>query len=873
MPTQVDYDPFAAKSPSASAGGTPVDHDPFANKPETKKMGWWEGLGYEFAGVGIAAVDGLAEVVKAAGISPFEERGDIGGDIGTAVAHPIKTAGKAIAATPKTLQHMFTEPKTPEEALDFGSSWVNVLGGLKGAAELYSGGTSVLKGIKDAKNADQLKLVESQANEVRQKAKDTFAKKQEETQSKLVDRKKAIADEHSRRIKELREGTGQAPVTTVKEQGAPVSAKEVEAQAKVDREIHEKEIAAEYKRRQDAIRDEIHRAHVEAEEAAHAELREAQIDAEKSIAEANKNEKLALKDVRGEAAQRIRAARAEYQKHKKKIASQAEAASELPASDIGNDSPKGTLGRDMRARWLNGFRAALRNKRIGSEEFKKYIDRGRKLENEGNSFISSESGSTFVGYLRNIQQPPPGAKVTKFSVEFRNAAKRLENNLRGQVPVGADDVLTAPLPLSIDAIDEELRNLRALENRTDLAGSDAIQRGRAANLANNLESAMIAWVGEEHYPRAYYAEMSKDFNKFQRPLFKDAVGRVELDYHKPNQSPFKTTSKDLEDKTFGSAENVREARAFIGDQELDQFASRYVSNELYGKDAKAALSWWEKARKNGWIKETPEINNMTRRYVETLAQQEGDLVTLKALKESEKAALEEAQKTIAKVADKAIEARVKAETEANKQLASQQKLILKTKETTQDLAQRTAAEQYKQAYSEREQNLEHAASNMESRVSEAKKLEDAARKQLEKSQRIMTRQEAAAAISRGDPVGKARKVAVEQYKNALKEAETATKTAEAELAKVNVVADAMYNLLAGERPATALAKFETAIEPKLREAGISDQEIQRFKNDALSLDKAADKIARNKKIKRFFVGVGTILVGSELYNKAKKLVP
>lgn len=872
MPTQVDYDPFAAKSPSASAGGTPVDHDPFANKPETKKMGWWEGLGYEVAGVGLAATEGLDAVVKAAGISPFGERGDIGGDIGTAVAHPINTLGQIAKSVPDSLNTMFMEPKTPEEAVKFGETWTNVLGGVKGIAEGVGGAKKIITGIKDANEGKRIAGVQAQTDVVRAKAQTEHKQRQEEIQQQFEERKKSIANEHAKRVRELQTGSEALPPTTAGEPKPSVpSAKEVEAKAKADKAAHDKTILDEYARRKEAIANEIHRTHVEAEEAMQAEMREAELDAERSIREAEQVEKGALKGVRGEAAAKIRKARADYRAHQKKVATAAEAASDLPASDIVKDSPKGTLGRDMRARFLNGFRDALRSKRTGGKEFGKYLQRGRELENNGQPFIASDSGRSLINYLRDIANPPPGAKVTKFSVEFRNAAKRLENNLRGQVPRDGE-LLDQPAPLSIDAIDEELRNLRALENRTDLAGSDAIQRGRAKTLADHLENSMINWVGEEHYPRAYYAAMSEDFNKFQRPLFQNAVGRVELDYHKPNESPFKVTSKNLEGKVFGSAESVKEAKAFMGDQELDQFASRHVSNELYGKDAKSALRWWDDARKNGWIKETPEINNMTRRYVESLAQQEGDIETLGALDKARKAAVEEAHTTVNKATTQAAAKRAQAELAAKTTLERRSGKASQAKETAQTQERDTAMRHFKEATTERDQNLEQTATALENSVKEAKQAEAEARKQLERAQKAEVRQNKEAKTAQGEAAGAARKKALAQYKDAVKEAKTATEASEAKVKETDNLANAMFSLLAGERPGTMIAKFDRDIAPMLRKNGISETEIDRFKQSAISLDKQTDKIARNKKIKRFLWGAAASMLGLETISTIKSVV-
>ena len=790
------------------------------------------------------------------------------------IADPL---GKLMSAT-------FTEeghPKTAREAWEVGASGADVA--LAGTAAIQGVKTTgkVLTGIKEASEAKRIAGIQAQADEVRAKAQDEHRARRKAIQQRYDERKRAIGDEYNKRVRELQTGSEALPLPTGEPRPSVPSAKDVEARVEEERWAHKKEINAEYERRREAIRSEIHRAHVEAEEAMHAELREAQLDADNSLREAAKAEKDALKGVRGEAAARIRKARADYRAHQKKVAATAEASSDLPESDVSKDSPKGTLGRDMRAAFLRGYREAVMEKREGGEEFKRYLARGKQLEDAGNPFIASESGRSFMGYLRNIETPPPDAKVTQFSVEFRNAAQRLEKNMRGQVPRGTGEYgqlleqprSSVPAPLSIEAIDEEIRNLRALENRTDLAGSDAIQRGRAKTLADHLEAAVKNWVGEDYWARDYYAQMSENYNKFSRPLFKDAVGRVELDYQKPRQSPFTVTAKDFEGKVFGSAESVREAKAFLGDDELNQYASRHVSNELYGKDAKAAMRWWEDARKNGWIKETPEANNMTRRYVESLAQQEGDLETLGALDKARKAAVAEARDTVEKAIGKAAKDRAKAEAAAKTALQTRVQKAQTAREATRTQLNEKVTQYHKETTAARQQSLEEMGAALENRVKEARATEKAARQQLEKSQKEASRQAREAATARGETANAAKRKAAAQFKDALKEAEKATKESEALVAEANKTAKAMFDLLAGERPATVVAKFENTLEPLLRQQGISDAEIQRFKAGAMALDREASRAARNAKIKKWLWGVAAVMVGSGAVGTVKKLIP
>jgi hypothetical protein len=664
----------AAKGPWTEYGGdvapTGKEEDP----------GFLVGAGQEFAGAAIGVgkmIKGTAELgvgaMREAAAVParIEHAAGKGPEVHTPFGEfaekfakrPGRTLADAIIGTVtgvgKDIQRMTTEPTTKKERLEFGESTLNVLLGAKG---IYEGGE--------------------------------FAKR----------RRQAAMDARTAKIR----AAGKL--------GADEARTVAEEQFRKDMEAAE----AERTRRKEAIASEQSRAHVEADEAEIAARREAEHDQHVETAAAEAEQKRLLNEERKRAGtiSKFR----EQEKQNRERASRASADSALPESDVGKPGWKGSVGRDMRASILSRFRQALTRKRTeGGAAFEKYLQAGRNLEQSGKPFIRSVPGRKLIKELQSIEAPSHTDRVTKYAHDYRRMATKLMRKLSGELP--RDVVTSYYRPLSIDAIDEEIRSLRALENRTDLAGADAVTRGRAKELADLLEKSMREWVGEENYPREHYKAMSREFNQFSTDLMQKILGREDIEYMHGTNAPFKMDSSKV-GKLFEEPENSKELRRALGDEQYEQLLGRHVANELYGKDAKEAAKWLADAEKKGWIKTSPATANQARDYVASLAQQQLDVKTLTAVADADAAAIKSLRGEIKSAVKKARTAKTEAVEAAQTKAQQRMDEAKRRMETTKGEANKAAKKQFEDTQQEYEKSAEAARGKQAEAEKLAKRLED-----------------------------------------------------------------------------------------------------------------------------------------------------
>jgi hypothetical protein len=146
-------------------------------------------------------------------------------------------------------------------------------------------------------------------------------------------------------------------------------------------------------------------------------------------------------------------------------------------------------------------------------------------------------------------------------------------------------------------------------------------------LADKLENALKKWVGEDVYPRAHYAEASKNLNKWGSKLGQALTGRQDIEYLGPD-APEQFQGKVVR-KLFSSSSTVKEGIELLGKDEMGQLTDRYVSNVFRRKDSAAAVKWLEE---NQWIKEFPESNRKAIDYVQALGERERNAETLKKVR-------------------------------------------------------------------------------------------------------------------------------------------------------------------------------------------------------------------------------------------------
>ena len=187
-------------------------------------------------------------------------------------------------------------------------------------------------------------------------------------------------------------------------------------------------------------------------------------------------------------------------------------------------------------------------------------------------------------------------------------------------------------PVDFQVVDDLIRELRQKQSTKSAEGFTQVERERLGSAADRIENSLKTWVGEEAYPRAAYAEASKDLNQFRTKLGEALTAREEVKYATEAGVPTTRTSR-LADLVFEGRENTRLAKQLLGEAEVNALGDKFAANQLAGKDASAVTKWMNDP-KNSFIYEVPGLEGRIGKYAESLARREGDVKALEALRKN-----------------------------------------------------------------------------------------------------------------------------------------------------------------------------------------------------------------------------------------------
>ena len=293
----------------------------------------------------------------------------------------------------------------------------------------------------------------------------------------------------------------------------------------------------------------------------------------------------------------------------------------LPASDSIATPAGGDIESDMRKVSSSRYDALKSTQQTqGNAAFDRYRSVGASKEKAGQFFTVSPSGQKLIEELSTIEAGGKGA-ATEYNTMMRKSAKKLREALSGVAEDGRH-------PANLDVVDQELRNLREIQYDTSPTGYSAVKRANVGKLADKLEAAVKQWVGDENYPRAEYAALSDDLNKWNSKLGKSLRGKEKIDYVSESEAGYANKGK-VAAKAFANNETASEFRNLVGDQEYQRLAERHVSNTLRGKSAEQAAQWVDQQQ---WLKSTPDSMKKAVDYVRIMAEREGDAARLRWVK-------------------------------------------------------------------------------------------------------------------------------------------------------------------------------------------------------------------------------------------------
>jgi len=253
---------------------------------------------------------------------------------------------------------------------------------------------------------------------------------------------------------------------------------------------------------------------------------------------------------------------------------------------------------------------------VGGGAFRKY-EEVAAAKSAQQPFGFSKEGQALKAKLINIAQSGVGPE-RQFSTEESELAAKAIREIFG---VGDE-----ARPLRPKEVDNLLQELRQRASTKDTAGFVGKQRERINNIADEIESTLKSYVGEDVYPRTKYAHSAEDLNAFQNELnlASRERGRYEAGKGEIETAPNPT------DIMFKNRKSVQLSKDLLGEKEVNAYAERYAANKLVGKSPEE-VDKFLKDPKNAFIYETPGLSEKLAKYGESLARREGDVKALEAL--------------------------------------------------------------------------------------------------------------------------------------------------------------------------------------------------------------------------------------------------
>jgi hypothetical protein len=282
------------------------------------------------------------------------------------------------------------------------------------------------------------------------------------------------------------------------------------------------------------------------------------------------------------------------------------------------------IGSDLESTVRTGARQKLHGiaaerKAVTDPKWEAYRKRAAALEEQGYYFVVDKAGKDLIEDLNIMEVGGPGLETIYTDAE-KAAAGKLRKALSG-LDKGDERVM----PVTLDVVDKELRNLRALQFDNAQEGYSKVVHDRYRNLYDRVNTALEQWVGKENYPRAHYAAASKEYDKWGSKLGRALTGEQDMDYLGKEGVPPQEFQGKVARKLFSTSETVKEGIGLLGYNQMREYAGRFVSNNLRYKKAASAMKWLED---NQWVKQFPDMDEATAGYVRSLATREADAATL-----------------------------------------------------------------------------------------------------------------------------------------------------------------------------------------------------------------------------------------------------
>lgn len=278
----------------------------------------------------------------------------------------------------------------------------------------------------------------------------------------------------------------------------------------------------------------------------------------------------------------------------------------------------------------------------------------KSKQQENQFFETSEKGKKLIIDLKKIAEggiekdvSTAGPLLQKYAQQALNSIKGVDKKIVSINAEGKQVVSIEHYPVNFQVAHESVRRLRDIQYSHPSVGYGEAAKRAARNIANEVEDALAAYVGEENYPKGLYREGSKSINLWQSKLGQAISGTEEIPYIGKEEAPHLMTSDRIAKEMFTSPDSVSMTARLLGQEQMTQVAEHYVSDVLARQKD---VNVWLNDPKNSWIREVPGLQEKVERYALTTVRQKGEFAaTQKQISRLQKVIAEYPEKIDARI--------------------------------------------------------------------------------------------------------------------------------------------------------------------------------------------------------------------------------
>ena len=295
---------------------------------------------------------------------------------------------------------------------------------------------------------------------------------------------------------------------------------------------------------------------------------------------------------RGEQETRLRGAEKEFMSEADK--KRQESAREF--AGLGKPQAVAKLGDEMQDRiYGTKFRRAGERSRQAANDAVAYFEQADKK----GEFIRSDVGKSFLSSLRN--------KI------FSQATIPSERAIAEQMYRDLSEAR------NIRAVEKTFRKYNEISSGPPKEGFDAVTQQFAGKIAGDLSESLNQFAPKRLEFRKTYKELSSPLDAYETSFGKRAIaeeGAV------PGE--LKMMPSDLPSNYFKNRDTINVLREQLAGDEaaVRKFANQYAVNELEGRSAQQAQTWFNNNR--SWVDTVEGLNVRVERYIANLASREAE---------------------------------------------------------------------------------------------------------------------------------------------------------------------------------------------------------------------------------------------------------